>query len=67
MKNKWHSAHVGALSQLAVTLNVPLGEITAIYSAELDLLAGQTNIDGVLGVLALRNTCLRLRDRIRSY
>ena len=64
--NRWHNEHVGALNQLAFALKVPLLEVTAIYSAELDLLAREADSAGVRGVLALRNTCHRLRDRIRS-
>ena len=64
--HRWHNEHVGPLSQLAAALQVPLREVTAIYSAELTRLADDADTDGVLGVLALRNTCLRLRDRIRT-
>jgi hypothetical protein len=61
-----HNELAGALSQLSAKLQIPLHEITAIYSAELDQLADDERSDGVLGMLALRNTCLRLRDRIRG-
>lgn len=61
-----HNEHVGALSQLSAAFGIPLRELTAIYTAELDRLCDSEYGDGVLGVLALRNTCLKLRERIRG-
>ena len=62
---RWDDEHVGALTQLSIALRVPLHEVSAIYCAELDRLATEADIESVRGVLALRNTCLRLRDLMR--
>ena len=62
---RWDDEHVGALTQLSIALRLPLHEVSAIYCAELDRLATEADIESVRGVLALRNTCLRLRDLLR--
>ncbi len=64
--NQWNTRHVGVLSQLSADLKIPFEKVKAVYSAEFNRLEAEGHVESVLGILALRNTCLLLRDRVRS-